>query len=82
MHAEGDCAVWVRAERSPRAYAYLLAVYLGNGSISRVRTTDRLRITLDIRYPRMIREVALAARRVVGRRHAIQRTDEFVGPKS
>ncbi len=37
-------------------YAYVLGIYLGDGSISIVRKTPRLRITLDAKYPRIIEE--------------------------
>jgi len=36
------------------AYCYLLAMYLGDGSISRARRVWRLRITLDQKYPAII----------------------------
>ena len=36
------------------AYSYLLAMYLGDGSISRARRVWRLRITLDQKYPAII----------------------------
>lgn len=38
----------------PRAYCYLLGLYLGDGCISRCRRTWRLRITLDKKYPRIV----------------------------
>jgi Homeodomain-like domain len=36
------------------AYSYVLAMYLGDGSISRARRVWRLRITLDQKYPAII----------------------------
>jgi hypothetical protein len=36
------------------AYTYVLAMYLGDGSISRARRVWRLRITLDQKYPTII----------------------------
>lgn len=36
------------------AYCYVLAMYLGDGSISRARRVWRLRITLDQKYPAII----------------------------
>ena len=38
----------------PAAYSYLLAMYLGDGSISRARRIWRLRITCDKKYPAII----------------------------
>jgi hypothetical protein len=35
-------------------YAYIFGLYLGDGSIVRVRQVYRLRITLDIKYPQII----------------------------
>jgi hypothetical protein len=46
------------------AYAYLLGMYLGDGCISRHPRAYRLRITLDSRYPGLIRECASAMRGV------------------
>jgi len=37
-----------------QAYAYLLGIYLGDGSISRNRKIFRLRVTLDEKYPHII----------------------------
>ena len=37
-------------------YAQLLGLYLGDGTISRGARTDRLRITLDNKYPQVIEE--------------------------
>jgi hypothetical protein len=37
-------------------YAYLLAMYLGDGSIDRLPRTWRLRITLDLAWPGVINE--------------------------
>lgn len=51
----GDLAhAWGCAPR--QEYAYLLGLYLGDGSISRHRSTQRLRITLDLAYPGIIAE--------------------------
>ena len=38
-----------------RAYAYVLGMYLGDGNITRVRDVYRIRITLDTRYPDIIK---------------------------
>jgi hypothetical protein len=40
------------------AYAYLLGLYLGDGCISRLPRTYRLRVALDTRYPDIIGECA------------------------
>src|SRR5689334_5710425 len=50
----------------PREYAYLLGVYLGDGTISAGRRRCyRLRIFMDSRYPRIIGEVVTAMRAVM-----------------
>jgi hypothetical protein len=49
-----------------RSYAYLLGVYLGDGTLSRHRRdVYRLRIFLDARYPGIIDETAAAMRAVM-----------------
>jgi hypothetical protein len=54
-----------RFSELPRAYVYLLGVYLGDGCIStHPRGVYRLRITLDLAYPKIIEEVAEAMRAV------------------
>lgn len=45
-------------EKHPSTYVYILAAYLGDGSISRMPRTYRLRVTLDSEYPGIITEVA------------------------
>jgi hypothetical protein len=53
-------------EHLPRAYAYVLGLYLGDGCISsHPRGVYRLRITLDAVYPRIIDEAAAAIEQVV-----------------
>jgi transposase-like protein len=42
---------------TPEDYAELLAVYLGDGSISTYPRTQRLRVALDRKYPGIIRDV-------------------------
>jgi hypothetical protein len=37
-----------------KAYAYLLGLYLGDGSIVKMRRVYRLRVTLDAKYPNII----------------------------
>jgi hypothetical protein len=52
----------------PAVYSYLLGVYLGDGCISRgPRSVYRLRITLDLAYPRIVDECEAAMREVVPR---------------
>ena len=48
-----------------REYAYLLGVYLGDGTVHQVRGTRVLAIYMDTRYPGVIREVAEAMRVVL-----------------
>lgn len=43
-----------------QAYSYLLGVYLGDGCISFIRKTPRLRVSLDTAYPNLINEVKQA----------------------
>jgi hypothetical protein len=44
-----------------RAYAYLLGLYLGDGTISRARRgVFKLRIVLDVKYPGIVRACAAA----------------------
>jgi hypothetical protein len=49
-------------------YAYLLGLYLGDGCISAMPRTWRLRIVLDQRYPDVIEEAARAVAAVSGGR--------------
>ena len=50
----------------PAAYVYLLGLYLGDGCISRHRRgVYRLRIFLDLRYPRIVDECEEAIREVL-----------------
>lgn len=50
----------------PEAYVYLLGLYLGDGCISTHRRgVHRLRIFLDLAYPRIIEECADAVRQVM-----------------
>jgi Homeodomain-like domain len=44
---------------TPNDYAELLGLYLGDGYISEGPRAFRLRITLDLRYPRVIEEARL-----------------------
>jgi hypothetical protein len=43
-----------------RPYAYLLGLYLGDGHLARVGRAFDLRITLDARYPSIVREAEIA----------------------
>jgi hypothetical protein len=58
-HPEHDFGALPRA-----SYAYLLGMYLGDGSIDRLSRTWRLRITLDLAWPGTIRECAISMRSV------------------
>lgn len=50
----------------PRSYVYLLGLYLGDGTISRHRRdVYRLRIFLDLRYPRIVDECVAAMSQVM-----------------
>ncbi len=52
----------------PADYVYLLGLYLGDGSIStHPRGVHRLRITLDVKYPGIVRECAAAIKAVAPR---------------
>jgi hypothetical protein len=56
------------------AYAHLLGLYLGDGCLSKHRRdVYKLRITLDVKYPRIIASAAAAMEQVLGRPAAIQR---------
>jgi hypothetical protein len=60
-------------------YAYLLGMYLGDGCISaHPRAVYRLRVTLDMRYPGVIRECTEAMRSVMPRNavHLLKLTDK------
>jgi hypothetical protein len=48
---------------SAEDYAELLGLYLGDGHIARLARTERLRISLDARYPRIVAETAALLRR-------------------
>ncbi len=50
---------------TPADYAELLGLYLGDGHVSLVRQTPRLRLTLDTRYPGIVEEAADLIDRVV-----------------
>jgi hypothetical protein len=48
---------------SAEGYAELLGLYLGDGHISELRRTERLRLSLDSRYPRLVTETHALLRR-------------------
>jgi hypothetical protein len=52
------------------AYSYVLAMYLGDGSISRARRVWRLRITLDQKYPAIIERCCEALEVLMPGQHA------------
>ena len=55
-----------RFDQLPRAYVYLLGLYLGDGTISEHRRdVHRLRIFLDLSYPRIVEECAAAINEVM-----------------
>jgi len=55
-------------ERLGADYVYLLGLYLGDGSIAgHPRSVYRLRVTLDVHYPGIVRECEAAMREVVPR---------------
>jgi hypothetical protein len=57
-----------RFVRLPIDYVYLLGLYLGDGSIAtHPRDVYRLRITLDVKYPGIVRECETAMQAVVPR---------------
>ena len=57
-----------RFDRLSSDYAYLLGLYLGDGSIAaHPRDVYRLRITLDVKYPGIVRECEAAMRTVAPR---------------
>ena len=60
-----DPCEYIEAAQENPSYAYLLGLYLGDGYIaSYPRQVYRLRITLDQRYPNIIRECRVAMERV------------------
>jgi hypothetical protein len=57
----------------PKAYVYLLGLYLGDGYVaSHARGVQKLRITLDVRYTGIIDECAAAMKRIVPRNRVHQ----------
>jgi hypothetical protein len=48
----------------PRDYAELLGLYLGDGYITQGARTQRLRLSLDAAYPRIVEDSAVILRRV------------------
>jgi hypothetical protein len=52
-----------------RAYAYLLGIYLGDGSIGKNRKIYRLRVTLDAKYPNIITGCAQAISVILPENH-------------
>src|SRR5688500_18024751 len=58
---DSTCRVWVLDET---AYSYLLGQYLGDGCISPMKRSFRLRITCCDEYPDIMRETAEAIRTI------------------
>ncbi|MDQ5815603.1 MAG: hypothetical protein M3516_04835 [Actinomycetota bacterium] len=53
--ARQDCPICEGGTTDSRSYAYLLGIYLGDGSISsHARGVERLTVTLDTSYPGII----------------------------
>ncbi|MBI5931171.1 MAG: hypothetical protein HY862_17810 [Chloroflexi bacterium] len=48
-----------------KAYAYLLGMYLGDGTVSKIPKTYKLRIFLDSRYPHIINSCAQAMQTIL-----------------
>ena len=70
---------WRKAKRmclAPSDYSELLAMYLGDGSISTHPRTQRLRVTLDAKYPAIIRE----AQSLIARCFPENRVDQVQAP--
>jgi hypothetical protein len=63
-----ECAARARARDRPAEYAYLLGLYLGDGHISTGARVDRMRISLDAKYPAIIASACAAIEAVSGRR--------------
>lgn len=59
------CPICSDARLDRPTYAYLLGLYLGDGCISHGPRAQRLRITLDHRYPGILAEAAAAIDRMV-----------------
>jgi hypothetical protein len=60
----GACSMRLAIE--PEAYAYLLGMYLGDGTLSAAaRSVFKLRIVLDLKYPGIIEECRTAMARVL-----------------
>jgi hypothetical protein len=57
------------------AYAYLLGLYLGDGDISEMPRTHRLRITLDGIYPGIVEECVDAIRTILPNRVSVLPTN-------
>jgi hypothetical protein len=80
---------WIRSERwlyeapvpefrpqnlPPREYAYLLGIYLGDGTISKAaRDVWKLRVVQDTRYPGVIGEIVRAMHAVLPNRVGVMR---------
>jgi hypothetical protein len=70
------CAICGHPEHDFRAlsrtsYAYLLGMYLGDGSIDRMPRTWRLRIALDLGWPEIVNECAASMRAVFPRNRVL-----------
>jgi len=52
---------------TPKDYAELLGLYLGDGHVSGLARTERIRLMLDTRYPTVVEDAAGLLRRIVPR---------------
>lgn len=55
-----ECPICQGRRPTDSAYVYLLGLYLGDGCISPAGRTQKMRVTLDIRYPNIIDRCAWA----------------------
>lgn len=73
-----ECFVRARARQQPGHYAFLLGLYLGDGHVSDGARTQRLRITLDKRYPLVIADARASVHAISGRRASVVLRDGCV----
>jgi hypothetical protein len=77
LHRAGRCPICAGASIDVSAYSYLLGLYLGDGYLATHRRgVFRLRISMDKRYPNIIREAADAMKvvNITGAVGVLQRT--------
>ena len=71
-----DCPRCGGAISDESAYAHLLGLYLGDGCISELPRTFRLRLVLDVRYPAIIEE----AKSTISKVHRIGKIGALLRP--